>query len=105
MNNKTLIFAALIIAAVIYLTACSDTRAQQPAPALAYTTSTADTVKPAQTATAQATTTSTAAATICPTSYTPKRGALAGQPQTVHTGSRGGCYYFNASGTKTYLKK
>lgn len=40
---------------------------------------------------------------ICPEFYTPKKGAQAGQPQPVKQGSRGGCYYLNASGNKTYL--
>lgn len=49
--------------------------------------------------------TAQAAATVCPTTYTPKKGAQAGEPQPVLKGSRGGCYYLNAAGNKSYLKK
>lgn len=131
MNKSTLLIAALIIAAVIYLTACTDQRTPLHAHAddtatsarldsfAAVVTARIDSLKaahtprpisaPTATASAPATSSAPAAtaptATICPTSYTPQRGALAGQPQKVHTGSRGGCYYFNASGNKTYLPK
>lgn len=144
MNKSTLLIAALIIAAVIYLTSCTTQRTPpQPDTAAQITAlleaqgnkyrTTIDSLTEVaakataranwlaaeaeakrtapNTATASAPATSSApaaattTATICPTSYTPQRGALAGQPQTVHTGSRGGCYYFNASGNKTYLPK
>lgn len=54
------------------------------------------------TAAEPATTSSTAQ--VCPQTYTPQRGAQAGQPQPVKQGSRGGCYYLNASGNRTYIK-
>jgi hypothetical protein len=140
MNKNSLLIAALITAAVIYLTACTapqPTQHQQTttpeqvaataarleqaaanleATATAYKTALATlkahgiqapTTAPAQVAarTETAPQAATAAAQVCPTTYTPQRGAQAGQAQEVHTGSRGGCWYLNGSGNKTYLPK